>query len=185
MFHSFATNTIIYGRGLLNILERAPMKFKDEEIRRTIEQLAHQYHLFISNQFINYYLTGSKISKSDWMDVEELVGSNKYFEGEGYDLNKLYEQVLSFVRFMTTIRNDILPRIKSESEIRLKKLTPDNQILYKMTLDNTPGNLKVFLDLISTFLVHLKRIDKENNGAKNMLYVKLAFMKEVEKALNV
>jgi len=161
------------------------MKFKDEEIRRTIEQLAHQYHLFVSNHFINYYLTGSKISKSDWMDVEELVRSNKYFEGEGYDLNKLYEQVLSFVRFMSTIRDDILPRIKSEAEIRLKKLTPDNKIFYKMTLDNTPGNLKVFLDLISSFLVHLKRIDKEKNGAQNMLYVKLAYMKEVEKALNV
>jgi hypothetical protein len=160
------------------------MKFKDEKIKGVIEELIHHYHLFVSNQFINYYLMDAKISKSDWVDVEDLVNSNKYYEAEGYDLEKMYEDVLSFARFLAKIREEVLPRIKSESEGRLRKLTSDNQILYKMTLDNAPGNVKLFFDLISSLYVNLKRVDKEKNGEGKALYLKVRFVKEIETLLN-
>jgi hypothetical protein len=160
------------------------MKFKDEKVKAVIDELIHHYHLFVSNQFINYYLMDAKISKSDWVDVEDLVNSNKYYEAEGYDLEKMYEDVLAFARFLTKIREEVLPRIKAEAEGRLRKLTADNQILYKMTLDNAPGNVKLFFDLVSTLYVHLKRADKEKNGEGKALYRKVGFVKEIEALLN-
>ena len=160
------------------------MKFKDEDVHHTIDRIAHQYHLFASNQFINYYLTGSRISKSDWVDVEDLVKSRKYYEAEGYDLNKLYEEVLSFARFLTKIREDMLPRMRAEADIRMKKLSHDNRILFKMTVENAPGNLKGFFDLLSDLLVRLKRVDRAKNGEAAMLYDRLPFMKDVEKMLD-
>jgi hypothetical protein len=160
------------------------MKFKDERVKEIIDNLVHQYTLFVSNQFINYYLMDAKISKSDWVDVEDLINSNKYYEAEGYDLEKLYEEILSFARFLTKIREEVLPRIKAETERRLRKLTADNQILYKMTMDNAPGNVKVFIDLISSLYVNLKRIDMEKNGEERALYGKIGYGKEIEKLLN-
>ena len=160
------------------------MKFKDEGIHKTIEQITHQYHLFVGNQFINYYLIGSKISKTDWVDVEDLVKSNKYYEAEGYDLNKLYEEILSFARFLTKIKEDLLPKILAEAESRMRRLNPDNQILYKMTVDNAPANITTFFDLISTLFVQLKRLDRERNGEKNMLFYKQPYLNEIEAMLN-
>ena len=160
------------------------MKFKDERVKGIVDNLVHQYHLFVSNQFINFYLMDAKISKSDWVDVEDLVNSNKYYEAEGYDLEKFYEEVLAFARFLTKIKEGVLPRIKAETEGRLRKLTPDNQILYKMTMNNAPGNVKVFFDLISSLYVNLKRIDKEKNGEEKALYGKIRYVKEIEKLLN-
>jgi hypothetical protein len=160
------------------------MKFKDESVKGIIANLVHQYNLFVSNQFINYYLMDAKISKSDWVEVEDLINSNKYYEAEGYDLEKFYEEILAFARFLTKIRKEVLPRIKAETEIRLRKLTPDNQILYKMTMNNAPGNVNVFFDLISSLYVTLKRIDREKNGEEKALYSKMEYVKEIEKLLN-
>jgi hypothetical protein len=160
------------------------MKFKDESVKEIIANLVHQYNLFVSNQFINYYLMDAKISKSDWVDVEDLINANKYYEAEGYDLEKFYEEILAFARFLTKIKGEVLPRIKAETEIRLRKLTADNQILYKMTMNNAPGNVKVFFDLVSSLYVRLKKIDREKNGEEKALYSKIGFVKEIEKLLN-
>jgi hypothetical protein len=160
------------------------MKFKDESVKEIIANLVHQYNLFVSNQFINYYLMDAKISKSDWVDVEDLINANKYYEAEGYDLEKLYEEILAFARFLTKIKEEVLPRIKAETEIRLRKLTADNQILYKMTMNNAPGNVKVFFDLVSSLYVRLKKIDREKNGEGKALYSKIVYVKEIEKLLN-
>ena len=83
------------------------MKFKDKNIHDLIEKLKDQYQPFIHNQFINYYLLDSDIPKNDWLDVEDLIGSNKYYEAEGYDLNKLYDQILSFSSFLAKIKEEI------------------------------------------------------------------------------
>ena len=127
---------------------------------------------------------GAKISKSDWVEVEDLINANKYYEAEGYDVEKFYEEILAFARFLTKIKEEVLPRIKAETEIRLRKLTADNQILYKMTMNNAPGNVKVFFDLVSNLYVRLKRIDREKNGEEKALYSKIGFAKDIEKLLN-
>ncbi len=160
------------------------MKFKDKSIHDLIEKLKDQYLPFIHNQFINYYLLDSDIPKNDWLDVEDLIGSNKYYEAEGHDLNKLYDQILSFSSFLTKIKIEILPRIKNEAAIRIRKMSIDNKILYEMTLDNLPKNLKIFYDIIIELFINAKKVDKRINGEENMLYIKFPYRQEIEKNLN-
>ena len=159
------------------------MIFKDKGIHDLIEKLKNQYQLFIHNQFINYYLIDSDIPKNDWLDVEDLIESNKYYEAEGYDLKKLYEQILTFSSFLTKIKKEILPRIQNEAAIRIKKMFIENKILYKMTLDNLPENLKIFYDLMIELFINVKKVDKRINDEENMLYIKLTYMREIEKKL--
>ena len=156
---------------------------KDKGIHDLIEKLKSQYQLFIHNQFINYYLIDSDIPKNDWLDVEDLIESNKYYEAEGYDLKKLYEQILTFSSFLTKIKKEILPRIQNEAAIRIRKMSIDNKILYEMTLDNLPENLKIFYDIIIELFINLKKVDKRIKGEENMLYIKLPYMREIEKKL--
>jgi len=161
------------------------MKFKDKNIRDIIDRLRIHYQLFISNQFIKYYLYDFNIQKHDWLDIEDLISTNKYYEAEGYDLRKLYDQLLTFSSFLLKIKNEILPRMKSEAAFRIRKMSQNNKILYVMTLDNLPENLKIFYDILIELLINVKRAATKLNGENNMLYLKLPYMPEIEKKLNV
>ena len=161
------------------------MKFKDKKIQDIIDRLKIHYKLFINNQFIKYYLYDSNIPKNDWLDIEDLIDANKYYDAEGYDLRKLYDQLLTFSSFLLKIKNEILPRIKSEAAFRIRKMSQNNKILYEMTLDNLPENLKIFHDILIELFINIKKADRKLNGENNMLYPKLPYMREIEKKLNV
>jgi len=161
------------------------MKFKDKKIRDIIDRLKIHYQLFISNQFIKYYLYDSNIPQNDLLDIEDLISANEYYEAEGYDLRKLYDQILTFSSFLLKIKNEILPRIKSEAAFRIRKMSQNNKILYEMTLDNLPENLKIFHDILLELFINVKKADRKLNGENNMLYPKLPYMREIEKKLNV
>jgi len=160
------------------------MNFKDKTIHDIIDKLKIQYQLFTGNQFISYYLNESNIPKNDWMDIEDLIHSNRYFEAEGYDLEKLYEQIRTFSLFLVKIKEEILPMIARDSERRMAQLSSDNKVLYKMTIDNTPGNLKIFYDIISELYLNLKKIDQKINGEDKMVLARLPFAADIEKTLN-
>ena len=160
------------------------MTFKDKTVHDIIEKLKEQYNLVTSNQFFNYYLGEASITKNDWIDIEDLINSNKYFEAEGYDLEKIYEQTLTFSRFLVTLKKEVLPKIANEADARMAKLSIDNKVLYKMTIDNAPGNLKNFYSIIIELFITVKKIDKKLNGEDNMIYSKMNYLKEIDKNLN-
>ena len=160
------------------------MTFKDKTVHDIIEKLKEQYNLVTSNQFFNYYLGEASITKNDWIDIEDLINSNKYFEAEGYDLEKIYEQTLTFSRFLVTLKKEVLPKIANEADSRMAKLSIDNKVLYKMTIDNAPGNLKNFYSIIIELFITVKKIDKKLNGEDNMIYSKMNYLKEIDKNLN-
>jgi hypothetical protein len=160
------------------------MNFKDKSVRDAIDRLKHQYQIFTSNQFIIYYLNEAGIPKNDWIDIEDLIDSNKYYEGEGYDIDRLYEQILTFSRFVVKLKKEILPKINSDAQKRIARLSADNKVLYKMTVDNAPGNVKVFYDIIIDLFIKIKKIDEKRSGEGKMLYDKRSYLKEIEKNLN-
>jgi len=70
--------------------------------------------------------------------------------------------------------------MKDESEYRMKRMSPNNKILFKMTLDNMPPNLKTFYDIITELFVDVRKMDKKLHGEENLLYNKLPYLKEIE-----
>jgi hypothetical protein len=161
------------------------MLFKDKNIHDTIEKLRNQYQIFLHNEFINYYLLDSKVTTNDWLDIEDFIDSNRYYEGEGYDLNKFYDHILTFSIFLGKVKKEILPRMKEEAPYRILKMSTDRKILFEMTIDNLPENIKVFYNLIIELLIEVKKVDRKINSEENMLYLRLPYMREIEKMLNV
>ena len=160
------------------------MKFKEKNIHDLIEKLRDQYHIFIKNEFINYYLLNSNIPKNVWINIDDLFDSSKYYEAMGYDINKLYDQIFSFSSFISKIKKEILPRMQNEAAIRIRKMSENNKILYEMTLDNMPKNLRIFYDLVIELYINTKKVDKRLNGEENVLFIKLPYIHEIEKNLN-
>ncbi len=161
------------------------MNFKDKAVRDMIDNLKNHYRVFINNQFISYYLNESNIPKNDWIDIEDLIDSNKYFEGEGYDMERFYDQILTFSRFLDKLKKEVLSKMKGDVEKRLSRMSQDNKILYKMTVDNAPGNVKIFYDILTNLFMTVKKIDEKTNGQDRMMYGRHAYFKEIEKNLNV
>ena len=160
------------------------MKIKDKKIFDIIDELGSRYNIFTHNQFINYYLLDSTIPKNDWMDIDDMINSNNTYEEEGYDLDRLYTQILAFTSFLTIIKEEIWPRIQIEAHRRMDKITSDSRLLYKMTLDNTPSNIKTFNSLIIDLFINVKRVDKTKNGEEHALFKKLNFIKIIQERLN-
>ena len=160
------------------------MEPEDKKVYDSIEKLEKQYQLFMGNEFIKYYLLDARIPKNDWIDIEDLINSNKYYKTKGYELNKLYEQISTFISFLKKIEDEIIPRMKAESTGRMIKMSHDSKILFKLTLDNMSVNLNIFYDIIRELLANLKEIDKRINGEKNMLYQKLSYLKDIQEEVN-
>jgi len=161
------------------------MNFKDKAVRDMIDSLKKHYKVFISNQFISYYLNESNIPKNDWIDIEDLIESNKYFEGEGFDMERIYDQILTFSRFLDKLKKDVVLKMKGDVEKRLARMSLDNKILYKMTVDNAPGNVKIFYDVLIDLFLSIKKIDEKSNGPDKMIFNRHAYFKEIEKNLNI
>ena len=161
------------------------MIIKNKDIYDLIERLHEHYNIFFSNQFIKYYLLDSRIPKSIWINIEDLMNATKEHHAVGYELEKLYEQILSFASFLQTIKKEVLPRMMSEAQRRMNKMATDSRILFKMTLDNAPGNLQIFDDLISELFIAVRAMDTEKNGKEHALYTKLPYMKNIEEILHL
>ena len=160
------------------------MILSDMLIRETLEKLSSHYYMFFNYQFIKYYLLDAKISKSIWLDVEDLMNSAKDFDVRGCELEKFYEQILAFVTFISVIQNEVLPRMLNEAQPRISKLSSTNRILYRMTLGNLPENIRIFIEMINALFAAVKRIDVSMNGQENALCIKLSCIKEIDEKLN-
>jgi len=64
-------------------------------------------------------------------------------------------------------------------------MSTDTKILFEMTVDNIPSNLKTFYDILIALYINLKRVDNKLSTDNNMLYRKLPFISDIENKLNV
>jgi hypothetical protein len=156
-----------------------------KSIRDIIERLHNHYNLFFSNQYIKYYLLDSKIPRNVWVNIEDLMNSVKEYQDTGHELEKLYEQILSYTSFMQTIKNEILPRMLKEAQQRMHSLSTDNRILFKMTLNNTPGNLEIFHNLTTELFIAVRDADISKYGEEKALYKRLPYTKDIENILEI
>lgn len=159
------------------------MLIKDKKVFEMIEKVKNHYELLTNNKFIRIRLFNSSIPKNDWMDIEDLLGSKKYYEAEGYSLEKLYDQLKAFIPFMKAVKTEVEPTMKKESELQIRKLPPDDVILFKMTINNLSSNLQVFYDLIKDLYLAIKKLDERVNGVNNTIYRRMPHYFELEKRL--
>ena len=119
------------------------------------------------------------------MHIEDLMNARQEYQIVGYELETLYEQILSFTSFFQTIKKEVLPRMMDEAQRRMTKMATDSKILFKMTLDNAPGNLDIFNDLVTELFIAVRDADTQKNGEEKALYKRLPITKKIEEVLHV
>jgi|GEM_PF-1868215 len=160
------------------------MILKEKPIKEKLVKLSSHYHLFYNNQFIKYYLLDAKISKNIWIDIECLMNSVNDFETSGCELENLYEQISSFVTFITVMQNEVIPKMLNEENLQAKKSSSTSKVLYRMSLKNLPENIRILLNMINELYNTVKGIDISMNGEDNALYINLPYVKKIDDNLN-
>jgi hypothetical protein len=161
------------------------MVIKDKNVQGIIDKLRDHYNVFFSNQFVKYYLLDSKIPRSVWIHIEDLMNERQEYQIVGYELEPLYEQILSLTSFFKTIKKEVLPRMMDEAQRRMTKMATDSKILFKMTLDNAPGNLDIFNDLVTELFIAVRDADTQKNGEEKALHKRLPITKKIAEVLRV
>jgi hypothetical protein len=161
------------------------MVIKDKNVQGIIDKIREHYNVFFSNQFVKYYLLDSKIPRNVWIHIEDLMNDRPEYQITGYELETLYEQILSFTSFFQTIKKEVLPRMMDEAQRRMTKMATDSKILFKMTLDNAPGNLDIFNDLVTKLFIAVRDADTQKNGEEKALYKRMPITKKIAEVLHV
>lgn len=156
---------------------------KDRQVHDLIEQLREKYQVFTSNSFIKNYLYEADLPRSVWMGIEDLLDANHYYDAMGYDLEKLYEQLLSLCRFLDTLRKSVVPRMQSEVRARAATLDGNNRVIFTMTVSNAPGNVQNFFNLAGELFRNLQRMDRDANGEDRMVYRSSRYFHQIESIL--
>ena len=159
------------------------MGIKDDRIKRIIARIQERYRMLMGNKFIQVFFSDLKMSRSDMADIEDLVNANKYYDAMGYDIEKLYDQIYSFVHILERYSKEVLPRMKNESRLRLARLSDDDKIRFKMTVENMGDNIRVIKEDLRELYENVKRVDVTENGKDSMVIFRRAHFKELEDLL--
>jgi len=159
------------------------MIVKDEKIQGIINRMNEHYRLLLGNKFIQGYLNELSLARSDVADIEDLVNANRYYETQGYDLERMYDQIYSYVHVLKRYREEALPKMKNESQIRLSRLSENDRIRFKMTVDSVDDNLRIARNDLRELYDNVKRVDLATNGQESMVIFKRGHFKELESLL--
>jgi hypothetical protein len=156
------------------------MPIRDEKIRNLISEIGERYRIMRGNKFMQAYLNEINLKRSDFSDIEDLIQANDYYEVEGYDLEKLYDQIYTYAQVLQTIEKEMLPRMRNESQLRLSRLSDDDKIRFKMTAASAEENHEIERKLLAELFENVKRVDLAVNGQNSMVIFTREHFKELD-----
>jgi hypothetical protein len=156
------------------------MGIQDETIKGIITELNEQYRLIMGNKFMIAYINELDLPRSDIADMEDLTDANKYYDVQGYNLESLYDQLYTFINVLNRMEEELLPKMMSESKLRLDRLSNDDKIKFKMTVGNLEDNIKRCRQLSSDLFENVKRVDLQENGQQSMVIFKRDHFKKLD-----
>jgi acetolactate synthase regulatory subunit len=159
------------------------MGIKDETIKNIITRIQERYRILMGNKFVLGFFSELKMTRSDMADIEDLVSANRHYDSMGYDIEKLYDQIYSFVHILLRFRKEALPKMRNESSLRLARLSDDDKIRFKMTVENMDDNIQMLKSDLHKLYDNVKRVDLLENGQDSMVVFKRPHFKELDDLL--
>lgn len=159
------------------------MLVKDNEIFERVEKLKNLYNNIVHNQIIRKRLLEASISMDTWVNIEELFDNNHLYQINGYDLERLYSQIISLVSFYNTFKKDVVESLKKVPDIMIERMDPHNKMLFKMTLGAIDYNVKGFADLIADLYHKATNADKKAHGQDEAIYKSFPQLKDIGRSL--
>lgn len=148
-------------------------------VLESIGRLSEHYRNNIDNRLIRKALLTVQLNQIDWTHVQNLA---EKYKGEGYsdfNLEELYDEIISMCKFIQQVRIEIVPDlrnklIRGESYITRSRapLSRQDRVLRDMAIGNFPSNLKLLAFYTRSLLDAVKEYDEKVNGPVKAAYRK-------------
>jgi hypothetical protein len=162
------------------------MLVKDADISNIIGKINEHFKNNITNRFLRKALLVMEVPQSIWDRLDGLQEKAMYGKVDGFQLQELYEIIISAATFIHKAKKDILPRLKSlvagnMTAILSKegKETESDKILREMAISNFSSNLGIFADMVNELYMKSIAIDKEANKNRPCIFEKIPELKQV------
>ena len=151
------------------------MVIKDAQVIQLVERIGEHYRTNIANHFIRPALNQAPMGKQTWDLVEALTEKIDLNLIQGFHLDELYRQIAAAASFVSVLRHDISPSLRS----RVPTGAGPDRVFRDMAVNAFPSNLKVFAELLNELFVCLVQMDKANVKGRQPLYSFMPELKDV------
>jgi hypothetical protein len=153
------------------------MQIQDASIIRLIERIGEHYRSNISNRFIRPALLQLPLDNQSWDILEDLTERQTHA-----DLSELYRQIIAAANFVSIVRRDLVPGLRSRVN-RGGDFSGSDRVLRDMAVNNFSSNLQVFADLVNELFVKLVETDKIIARGRMPLYSQMPELSSVGRLL--
>ena len=156
------------------------MQIRDGQIIRLVERIGEHYRINISNRFIRPALLQMPLDRQTWALIDILTEKVEQYRLQGFPLDELYRQVAAAARFVSVVRKELAPGLRS----RLSGGPPGpDKVLRDMAVNNFASNLQVFADLVNELYVTLVEMDKAEAKGRRPLYLSIPELQDIGRQL--
>jgi hypothetical protein len=162
------------------------MLVKDTDITNIIAKINDHFKNNITNRFLRKALLVMEVPQSVWDRLDGLQEKATYGKIDGFQLQELYEIIISAATFIHMAKKDILPRLKSlvagnmtSSLAKGGKESESDKILREMAISNFSSNLGIFADMVNVLYMKSITLDKEANKNKHCISEKFPELKQI------
>ena len=157
------------------------MLVKDAHVIRLVERIGEHYRTNISNRFIRPTLLQLPLEKQSWDLIETLTEKIEQYRYQGFHLDELYRQIIAAARFVSVIRRDLAPTLRSR--LSTSGGNGPDRVLREMAVNNFGSNLQVFADLVNELYVSLVELDKSSAKGRRPQYASIPELGDVGRML--
>ena len=151
------------------------MAVKDSDLFALVEKISEHYQKNINNQYIKKAFSWMNVPHATWDQIETLVGKVEFYRIHGYPLQDLYEQILAAATFVSNVRHDVLPNLRSLTT----NLAGNEKTFTDMAVANFPSNLAVFADLVNELYVKATELDRQERGSGTPVFESIPELKKL------
>ncbi len=162
------------------------MLIKDADISNIIIKINEHFKNNITNRFLRKALLVMEVPQSTWDRLDGLQEKSTYGKIDGYQLQELYEIIISAATFIHHAKKDILPRLKTlvagsiaAGHSKDAKEPESDKILREMAISNFNSNLGIFADMVNELYMKSISLDKEANKNKTCVFEKNPELKQI------
>ena len=148
------------------------MFLKDAEVFTLIETIGSHFRANIQNHFTERMLSAVPLDADTRNLIAELTERADSYRSVGYHPDDLYRQILALARFISQIRQDILPHIRTLSPASSSCIDQADRIRRDMAISNFGPNLKILSDMLGELYLKTVAFDRQASGKNPPVYTK-------------
>ena len=123
------------------------------------------------------------ISRDTWINIDELFDNNHLCQINGYDLQRVYLQIICLVSFLEKFKNEVVAFMKNMPTRNIESMAQQEKMLFKMTLEAIDYNVNAFADLVMNLFHSATTADKKAHGQGKAIYESFPQLQDIMRSL--